>query len=277
MNFKIVADSSADMLTLDGAAFANAPLKINVGERVFVDDDALNLKEMVDVLRAYKGRTSSACPNPDEFLAAFGDADRVFCITISSNLSGSCNAARLAAAQYEEEHPQRKVYIIDSLSAGAELTMIAYKLAEMIAAGMEYEAICVAITDYQAHTRTLFMLQSVHNLANNGRLNPAVAALVGMLGIRMVGKASDHGTLELTSKARGDKRALGELVAHMKKEGYAGGLVRIHHCMNETGANMIRELVLGAFPQARIVIGKLRGLCSYYAESGGIIVGYEIA
>lgn len=277
MKYKIVADSSADILTLADVSFASAPLKINIGERIFVDDAKLDVMEMVDVLRAYKGRTTTACPNTEEYLEAFGDADRVFCITISSNLSGSFNAARLAKEQYEEEYPDRKVHIIDSLSAGSELAMIAEKLRDMILDRVGFEAMVEKITAYHEKLGTMFVLQSVHNLANNGRLNPAIAALVGMLGIRMVGKASDVGTLELTDKCRGDKRALSQLFKTMKEMGFAGGLVRIHHCANETNAKILSEHILGEFPAAKVIIGKLGGLCSYYAEYGGMIVGFELA
>jgi len=277
MNYKIVVDSSADIRSLSLVDFARAPLKINIGERMYVDDENLDVMEMVDDLRAYKGRTTTACPNTEEYLEAFGDADRVFCITISHNLSGSYNAARLAKEQYEEEHPGRRVYIIDSLSAGCELAMLADKLVEMIRKELDFDAIIEKITAYHKKLGTMFMLQSVHNLANNGRLNPAIAALVGMLGIRMVGKASDVGTLELSGKCRGDKRALAELFKTMKEMGFVGGLVRIHHCANEAGVKMLREHILGEFPAARVIVDKLGGLCSYYAEYGGMIVGFELA
>ena len=277
MKYKIVVDSSADIRILSGIPFSSAPLKINIGERVFVDDDHLNVMEMVDALRAYKGRTTTACPNTEEYIEAFGDADRVFCITISGNLSGSYNAARLAKEQYEEEHPGRKVHVIDSLSAGCELSMIAEKLRDMIAEKLDFENIIEKITAYHQKLGTMFMLQSVHNLANNGRLNPAIAALVGMLGIRMVGKASDVGTLELSDKCRGDKRALAQMFRTMKDMGFAGGLVRIHHCANEAAVNILRSHILGEFPAAKVIVDTLGGLCSYYAEYGGIIVGFELA
>lgn len=277
MNYKIVVDSSADIRTLADVDFASAPLKINIGERIFVDDANLDVMEMVDVLRAYKGRTTTACPNTEEYIESFGDADRVFCITISGNLSGSFNAARLAKEQYEEEHPGRKVHIIDSLSAGSELAMLAEKIREMVCEHVEFEKMVEKITAYHEKLGTMFMLQSVHNLANNGRLNPAIAALVGMLGIRMVGKASDVGTLELTDKCRGDKRALAQLYKTMKEMGFAGGLVRIHHCANETGAKMLRDHVLAEFPLAKVIIDKVGGLCAYYAEYGGMIIGFELA
>lgn len=277
MKFKIVVDSSADIRSLAGAAFASAPLKINIGERIFVDDADLNVMEMVDILRAYKGRTTTACPNTEEYLEAFGDAEHVFCITISSNLSGSCNAARLAKEQYEEEHPGRKVHIIDSLSAGPELAMIAEKLGEMIREKLDFEKIIEKITAYHEKLGTMFMLQSVHNLANNGRVNPAIAALVGMLGIRMVGKASDVGTLELTNKCRGDKRAISDMYKTMKDMGFGGGLVRIHHCANEAGVKLLSEHICKEFPAAKVIVDKVGGLCAFYAEYGGMIIGFELA
>ena len=116
MTYKIVADSSADLLTLSQTDFASVPLKITVGETTFVDDENLDVAGMVETLSHYKGRSVTACPSPEEFQAAFGEADRVFCVTITSNLSGSCNAARIAAREYEAAHPDRKVFVIDTLS-----------------------------------------------------------------------------------------------------------------------------------------------------------------
>lgn len=277
MKYKIVVDSSADLRALPDVPFASVPLKINIGERTFVDDEQLDVTELVDAMRAHKGRTTTACPNTEEYLEAFGDAERVFCVTISSNLSGSYNAARLAKEQYEEMYPGRKVHLIDSLSAGAELTMIAEKLREMVLSHLDFDGIVSKITAYHEKLGTMFMLQSVHNLANNGRLSPAVAALVGMLSLRMVGKASDEGTLELADKCRGDKRALSQLFKSMKEMGFGGGMVRIHHCANEAGAKLLGDSILKEFPSAKVIIDKLGGLCSYYAEYGGMVIGFELA
>ena len=95
MNYKIVADSSSDILTLDGISFESAPLKIITDAREFVDNAELDVPEMLEFLKSYKGKSHTSCPNAGEYIEAFGDADAVFCITITSNLSGSCNAARV--------------------------------------------------------------------------------------------------------------------------------------------------------------------------------------
>ena len=275
MGMKIVADSSADMHEMADAAFASAPLKIITAEKEYVDDVALDAAQMATELLAYKGKSSTSCPNTEDWLVAFGDAEEIFCVTITSSLSGSYNSACLAKAKYEEMHPERRVFVIDSLSTGTEMRLIIEKLAELIGEGKDFDTICKAIIKYQQKTGLLFMLESMKNLANNGRVSPVVAKMAGILGIRAIGKASDKGTLEMLGKARGEKRALETIVEQMKALGWAGGKVRIAHCLNETAAKALKELIQSAFQSVNVQICKCGGLCSFYAEKGGMIVGFE--
>jgi len=167
---KIVADSSANVMELKKVSFAVAPLKIITAQREFVDDQNLDLGDMVRYFESYKGRSQTSCPNPEDWLKAFGDADDVLCVTITSGLSGSYNAACIAKDMYEEEHPDRRVFVIDSLSAGPELTLIVEKLQELILAGKSYEEICDYVPQYQKKTGLLFILESLKNFAANGRV-----------------------------------------------------------------------------------------------------------
>ena len=111
---KIVADSSADVTALSGAPFEVAPLKIVTAQKEYVDDATLDVYGMVNDLQSYKGRSSTSCPNPEDWLRAFGDAEWVFCVTITATLSGSYNAATVAKAQYEEAHPERRVFVLNT-------------------------------------------------------------------------------------------------------------------------------------------------------------------
>lgn len=276
MDYKIVADSSADLRSLASqTAFSMVPLKIIAGKTEFVDDEALDVSQMVAYLSEYKGRSGSACPSVSDYLDAFGEAERVFCFTITSNLSGSFNSARLAKEDYEAAHPDRKVYVVDSLSAGAEIKLLAEKAEEMLLAGAAFEAICDALAAYQQKTGLMFSLESLRNLANNGRVSPVVAKIAGVLGIRAVGRASQQGTLELMDKCRGEKKALGKLLERMVEQGYAGGRVLIDHCQNLPAAQALRRNILESYPNADVGIGQTYGLCSFYAEQGGLLVGYE--
>ena len=270
---KIVVDSSANMTA--STAVSSVPLKIITDNKEYIDDANLNTAAMVWDLQTYTGKSSTACPSPQDWLEAFGNAPYVFCIAITSNLSGCCNAANIAKADYELAYPDRKVCVIDSLSTGGEMELIAEKIQELMAAELSFEEICEKVKDYQQHTGLMFMLESMQNLANNGRVNKIVAKAAGILGIRAVGKASDVGTLEPMDKCRGEKKALAALADNMVALGYDGGKMRISHCLNLSAAETLKANILAAYPGADIQIRPTGGLCSFYAEKGGMIIGFE--
>ena len=275
MKFRIVADSSADLLTAEDRSVVSVPMKIITDNKEYVDDENLDIKGMTDDLAVYQGKSGSACPGVGEWIEAFGDADRVFCITITSNLSGSYNSAMVAKESYESENPGKKVCVIDSLSAGPELKIIKEKIEELLAEGKSYEEICDAITEYQKSTYLVFMLKSLTNLANNGRVSPAVAKIAGVLGIHVMGIASAVGTLEQKAKCRGEKKAIIAMWKQMKELGYKGGKVIIDHCFNEEAAKQLARMIKSEFADAVIKISTTSGLCSFYAEQGGMLVGIE--
>ena len=275
MNFKIIADSSSDMLHLDGIPFEVTPLKIVTDKKEYVDNLNLDVNEMVDDLFSYKGKSSSSCPNADEWLTAFGDAQYIFCITITATLSGSYNAACIAKEMYEEQYPDRKVFVINSLSTGPEMKLIIEMIKELIENGNTFDEICEDINLYTQKTGLIFMLESMKNLANNGRVSHLAAKAAGLLGIRVVGKASDVGDLQPLDKARGEQKAITSIFDCMHKEGYWGGKVRIAHCQNEKVAESLKTLITKEFAKADVEIYSCRGLCSFYAEKGGVLVGFE--
>ena len=76
-----------------------------------VDDGALDVAAMVSWFDGYKGKSKTSCPNSSDWLEAFGDADEVYCVTITSGLSGSYNAACIAKKLYEAENPGKRVCV----------------------------------------------------------------------------------------------------------------------------------------------------------------------
>ena len=130
---KIVADSSCDLFGLKHTAFACAPMKIITAEREFVDDPALDVDAMVQHFDHYKGKSRSSCPNTGDWLTAFGDADDIFCVTITSGLSGSYNSAQQAVAAFMEENPGKKGYVFNTLSAGPQQAFLNEKVLDVLA------------------------------------------------------------------------------------------------------------------------------------------------
>ncbi len=274
---KIVADSSADIMSLERADFASSPMKIITAERSFIDDSELNVSEMVEFMSHYSGKSQTSCPNVEDWIEAFSGADDIICVTITSALSGSYNSACVAKELFESENEGKRVFVLDSLSAGPEISLIIKKLEDYVESGMTFEEICEKITEYKKSTGLIFMLKSLKNLANNGRVSPIVAKICGIAGICIVGKASDEGTLAPDHKCRGEVRSLETMLCDLEKLGFRKGRISIGHCENESAAERFKEMIKSKFEQAKIEIHKLGGLCSFYAEKGGMLVGFERA
>lgn len=275
-SFKIVTDSSADLINFrTNIPFKSVPLKIITDEIEYVDDKNLDLKEMVEHLEKYKGKTTTACPSVQNYLDAFSGSHNIICVTITGTLSGSYNSACIARDEYIKEHPDSNIFVINSLSAGPEIKLIVEKALELNSQGFEFKEMCCELEKYMNSTGLVFSLECLNNLARNGRVNPVVAKAAGLLGIRIVGKASEIGDLQPLDKPRGAERAYNKLYERMISEGYRGGKVRIDHCYNEKGAYTLKKLILKEYKNADVKIDITYGLCSFYAENGGMLVSFE--
>ena len=280
MTWKIVADSGCDYREITDLAnqtkFESVPLTIQIDNEIFVDNAHLNIDGMMEKMYATSSASKSACPSPDDYLRSFEGAENIFVVTITGSLSGSHNSAQLAKKLFLEENPTANIHVIDSLSAGGEVDLIVRKLNDLIKEGLSFEQVVEAISHYQANTKLLFVLAKVDNLVKNGRLSKLIGAVVGLLNIRMVGEASATGTLELLQKARGAKKALTAAVDEVLKAGYKGGRIIIAHRNNEKFCQQFTEAIKEKFPAADISFLPTSGLCSFYAEEGGLLMGYEI-
>jgi DegV family protein with EDD domain len=276
VKYQLVSDSASDLLELADINFSTVPLHIVVDGTDFADDARLSVPNLLDKLRNGKSSTT-ACPSPDDWITAFHDADRVFCVTITSGLSGSYNSAVIAKDIYEEKYPDRKVYIIDSLATGSKMVMLCEKLRELIQAGHDAEEIYRQIKEYNEHCFLYFALASLDNLARNGRVSPILAKGIKILGIRIVGTASTEGMLEPLSKCRGDKRSIPAIIEFMKEKGYQGGRVVITHNGNHEAAMELKRQLKTTFGTRNGEIHRTRGLCSYYAEPGSIMLAFDLS
>ena len=275
MRYQIVSDSSSNIFHIEGVNYTTVPLKIVAGQKEYVDNPALDVRGMVDELKAYKGKSGSSCPNAQEWLEAFGDAEMVFGVTISRNLSGSYNAAQQAAQDFAEEHPDAKIHIFDTLSTGPEMAMVTEKIVELLNRGLSFEEIVAGVREYQNHCHILFCLESMNNLARNGRVNPAVAKIASVLGIRACGDAQ-NGQIVPSQKPRGQKKATETLASMIRERGFTNGSrLRIAHCFGETQAQLLIDALKKDFPNARYTIEPTGALCSFYAEEGGLIIAME--
>ena len=278
MKWNIVTDSSCDLFpaALQGGEvqISSVPFIISVGNRDFVDDETLNTAEMLDAMEHCQQASHTSCPSPQGWLEQFEKADSCIAITISSRLSGSMNSAVLAKEMVLERYPEKKIAVLDSHSTGPEIVICVERICDLIEAGADFEKIVSEAEALLRDTRIVFALSSFDNLVKNGRMSKIAGFVASKLGMWGIGIGSDEGTISIKGKTRGAAKAMTMLLEDMKERGYHGGKVIISHCHNLVFADRLQSKIKELWQDAKISIMPTRGLCSYYAERGGLIVSY---
>ena len=278
MKWMIVTDSSCDLLSLEGQnedlGFETVPFVMDVDGREFVDVPGMNTAELVDAMEKAE-KSHSACPSPEAWKKMFEKAEHVIAFTISARLSGSFNSATVGKNMVLEEHPEKKIEIIDSLSTGPKLVMLAQSAARQLQDQIPFEAVCASCRELARSVRTIFTLSSFHNLVQNGRVSKIAGFIAGRLGIRVIGVGSDEGEIQLKELVRGEKGTLKHILKDMEENGYKGTPMTVSHCMNEPMAQTLKEMICARWQKAKVQLLPTRGLDSYYAERSGLIICYD--
>lgn len=280
MSWAIIADSSCNLRDYTPQApdtlYAYAPLKINVGGTEYADDANLDVAELNRRVAEEKSASSSACPSAGEWAELFRSAENVIAITISANLSGSFEAASMARDLVQEEGGHR-IHLVNSRAAGGKLEMLVILIDRYLTVHPDatFEEACAYIDGIEQNSSVLFSLSSYENLTKSGRMPKMAGILANKLNIRVLGCASEEGTIKIVAPTRGQKKMIAKVIQSMESDGYKGGLVCMDHVDNEAGCQEIAAAITAKWPEAEIMIMPCGGLCSYYAESKGIIIGYD--
>lgn len=277
MRYKIVVDSCCELPDeyKNDPRFQRVPLTLEVGDYQVLDNENFNQLEFLEKVAAYPKAPKSACPSPETFKKAYEtDAEHVYCVTLSSHLSGSYNSAVLGEKLYKEEHGEKSIYVCDSESASIGETQIAMKIMEWEEEGrMTFEQIIEKVKTFRSAMSTYFVLDNMETLRKNGRLPAVKAALVSALNIKPVMGAIE-GVIIQKGQAVGIKKALAKMADIITSEGknLDKKTLYISHCNCPERAELVKNLMLKRARFQKVKILDTAGVSSMYANDGGVII-----
>ncbi len=277
MSYFVVIDSCGELTPRmkSSGCFATASLSISVDDYHIIDDDSFDQKEFLRRVAASPNPPRSACPSPEAYRDLYDrDADHIFAVTLSAELSGSYNSAVLGRNLAMEEHPDRQIYVFNSRSASIGETLIGMKIMECEEKGMSFREVIAAVEDYIASQVTWFVLESLEALRKNGRLSGLKATVATVLNIKPVMMSTPSGNITQLAQARGINKALKLMVENIAQtvENSTEKILAISHCNCRDRAIMVRDAILQRVKLKDVVILDTRGISSLYASDGGIIV-----
>ena len=277
MSYKIIIDSCGELLDewKKDEHFESVALTLNVGGESIIDDETFDQADFLKKVAASPECPKSACPSPERYMKAFDcDADHIYAVTLSAELSGSYNSAVLGRNLLEEEKPGRKIHIFNSKSASIGQTLIGMKIQECEEAGYSFEKVVETVDEYIAGQHTFFVLDNLETLRKNGRLSKVKALVASALKIKPVMGSTDEGNICQLDQARGINKALVKMAGQIaeKTQNSEEKVLAISHCNCHERAILLKNALQEKMPLKNIVVLDTAGVSSMYANDGGVIV-----
>ena len=277
MSYRIIVDSCGELTDemKKSGMYKSAPLSMEVNGTHVADDNTFDQARFLRLVAESPHCPRSSCPSPEEYMSLYDcGADRVYVVTLSSELSGSYNSAELGRKLFEEEHSDKKIYVFNSRSASVGETLIAMKIRECEEHGMDFEEVKECVESYIKGQNTYFVLENLDTLRKNGRLTGIKSLVASALNIKPVMGSTPAGTICQLGQARGIKRALDKMTDHIVQnaESPEEKVLGIAHCNCPERAEKVREILLGKLKVKSSFIVNTAGISTMYANDGGIIV-----
>lgn len=277
MSYKIVVDSCGELpeRCKNDPHFESVPLVLDIDGHSVIDDETFDQADFLKRVAASPNCPKSSCPSPERYLEAYTcEAENVYAVTLSAELSGSYNSAELGKKLYKEEKGEKNIYVFNSRSASIGETLIALKIEECEKEGLGFQQVIEKVEAYIESQHTYFVLESLEALRKNGRLSNLKAFVANALNIKPVMGSTPEGTICQLDQARGINRALKKMVDYIA-DGVKNSeekVLAISHCNCPARAEMVKEEILKRIHVKDVLVLDTAGVSSLYASDGGVIV-----
>ena len=278
-SYKIIIDSSGELpeeLKRDGH-YSNVPLSIDLDGTTFIDDESFDQIDFLNKVAESPNGPKSACPSPESYMKACeGDAENVYIITLSGELSGSYNSALLASELYNEEHEDepKNIHVFNSKSASIGETLIGLKVQEYEEIGCSFEEVVDKVEKHIASMHTFFVLDTLDTFIKTGRISKLKAGIVSTLNIKPIMASTDEGAIYNSGQGRGSNGAISKMIEKVVNvtTNPEKKTIAISHCNCPERAEFAKKQLEKIADFKDIIVVNMSGLSSMYANQGGVIV-----
>lgn len=280
-DFVITADSTVD---LPASFYEEKNIRIIslsylLNDNTYEDLGGLSSKEIMDEIRqGALPTTSQITPQKarDVFEPILKEGKDILHIGFSSALSGSCNSARIAAQELEEEYEDAKIIVVDSLCASMGEGFLLYKAVELLEQGKSLEETAKWVEENKLHICHDFTVDDLFHLYRGGRVSRTTAVIGSMINIKPVLHVDMEGRLTSIGKARGRKKSLLALIDRMgeKSKGYENPITMIVHGDCEEDAKHLAELMKERYGVKDVLINGIGAVIGSHVGPGVIGIFY---
>ncbi|HAE62288.1 MAG TPA: DegV family protein [Eubacteriaceae bacterium] len=279
MGIKLITDSACDLPReyLKAQEVDVIPIYISLDGKEYKDGVDITSEEIYQGMREgkiYKTAQITIKDFEDTFEKYASKGEDILHLSFSSGLSGTFNAASMAAKIIKEKYKDAKIRVLDTKAAVNGLGLIVKKTVDAKKNGMTFEEVAKVAESASAKIEHIFTVEDLNYLYRGGRLSKGAAMVGNMLNIKPVLQVDADGKLKQLDKVRGKRKLYGKILELMeqKADDLDQQTIGISHCDDQEDADKLVEMIKERFGSKDFIISMMGAAIGAHTGPGTLCV-----
>ncbi|CDO04112.1 fatty acid-binding protein [Oceanobacillus picturae] len=281
MNVQLMTDGGADIPQRlhDNLDLIIVPLYLHFSDGQYKTGTELDINDFYRKIKEDHELPRSAAPSPHDFYEAYKQVDPeqpILMLSLSKGLSSTYDNAVAGKDLLLEEEPQRKIEVINTKTASCGISLLLHEAKVKLKEGYSFSELTSHLEERVEQTTTLFILKTLDNLVLGGRLDKVKGTIAKTLNIKLLMKASEEGSIEVSEKVRGDKKSIRRFIEQIGEytKTVENKVISMTHCKAESRAKSVLEDIRNAHPFQDAYLTEAGPLISTYGGEGALVISF---
>ncbi|RFA33654.1 fatty acid-binding protein DegV [Virgibacillus dokdonensis] len=281
MNIQLMTDGGADIpeRLLTKTNIIQVPLYLHFSDGQYKSGVDLDIPSFYRKMAETNELPRSSAPSPHDFYTAYKQIAQdvpILMLSLTKGLSSTYENAVAGMKLLLDEEPERKIAVINTKTASCGIALLLHEAITKIEAGYSFEPLVEHLEERAEQTATLFVLKTLENLIQGGRLDKVKGKIAKTLNIKLLMRASEDGAIEVTEKVRGDKKSIRRFIDQIGEytKNVEDKVISLSHCNAEGRAKKVLNEIREAYPFKDALIMETGPLISTYGGEGALVISF---
>lgn len=281
MNIQLMTDGGADIpkRLRDNINLSIVPLYLHFSDGQYKTGTDLDTAAFYAKIKESGELPRSAAPSPHDFYEAYkkiAPDQPILMLSLSKGLSSTYDNAVAGKELLLEEEPNRIIEVINTKTASCGIALLLHEANVKIQEGYTFSKLVDHMQERAEQTATLFILKTLENLVLGGRLDKVKGTIAKTLNIKLLMKASEEGSIEVSEKVRGDKKSIRRFIEQIGEytKNVENKVISMTHCNAENRAKSVLDDIQKNYPFQDAYLTDAGPLISTYGGEGALVISF---
>ncbi|UOR10327.1 DegV family protein [Halobacillus amylolyticus] len=281
MTIQLIIDGGADLpqAMIKHHNLKVIPLNIHFGQDQYKSGLTIDLPTFYRKLKESSELPSSSSPSPNDFYDKYKEVDAeipIVMLALTQGLSSTYESAVMGKNMLLEEEPNRSIAVLNTKTASCGIALLVDEAGKRIKEGLGFDSLVTHMEKKIEQTTTLFILKTLENVIKSGRLDKVKGAIAKTLNIKLLMKATEEGTIDVSEKVRGDKKSLRRFVDQIGEytKHYEDKVIALSHSNDEERGRSVLQTIKERYDFNDSIFTEMGPLISTHAGEGGLVIAF---